>query len=335
MRTISTHDATVTRDCTQPLCVNEAERGSQYCRSHKERPLTRVEKAALIRQAKIDYPDVTDAERAAMLGMSIGGYRGLVTDPDGSKQRARRETYKGVCERCGGETKCDGTKTPTTKYCRDCAEIVAHEERTWTPEAIIACFKEFYEVNGQVPTASDPMVANPSFRKKLSPERVAEAEAMMARVRLPFPSAVRREFGTWKAAVESAGLEPAGNGGSPYHRVIPKRVWTAERIIEAIRQHVIDNGRPPRARDWESASVDGSRPVTVTVKKRFVTWNAAIKSAGFEPTKTQRSHPREITFADTLRAEIKRLDDLINTATANRDKVLLVLAQVEAEELQA
>jgi hypothetical protein len=61
-------------------------------------------------------------EIAELLGARRGTVSVWLNDPDLSKQRARRERYRGTCTDCGAPT--DGSNGPTkpAKRCKDCAE---------------------------------------------------------------------------------------------------------------------------------------------------------------------------------------------------------------------
>lgn len=277
-------EATSTRDCAFPSCVDDAETGREYCSRHNESGnglghLTRAQKVALIRQSKVDHPTWSDRQRAASIGITYSAFRNLVNDPDGSKQRARRETYRGVCERCGGETRSDGTSRPSP-FCSACAVVIHHEERRWTPEAIVETFKRFAEVNGRVPTATDVMFAAPTIRAKLSPERIRDAEEAIARVPLPTSETVRHELGSWEEAVRRAGLQPAPTGAAG-HRNRSRRSWTREQIIEAIEKWAREHdGVPPTVNGWRIAGPD--HPPYSSVARR-IGWNEALMAAGFAP----------------------------------------------------
>jgi DNA-binding CsgD family transcriptional regulator len=65
-------------------------------------------------------------------------------------------------------------------------------------------------------------------------------------------------------------------------------VWTREAIIFAIQEWADEHGGiPPSAADWLRAhALSGPVPVVNHVLRRFGTWNAAIRAAGFEPHPT-------------------------------------------------
>lgn len=140
----------------------------------------------------------------------------LLDDPDGAKARARKDSYRGVCEACGART--DGSNGPANapKLCDTCARRKQHEERYWTPERIIEAFREFEQAAGRPPGAADAAIpVAPSARRRLSAERIAEG-LRYGRL-LPSNVIVAREFGGWRQALAAAGM-PAGPAGSPGHR---------------------------------------------------------------------------------------------------------------------
>jgi hypothetical protein len=47
---------------------------------------------------------LTQREIAAELGLTRSVVNSILTDPDGSKARARKDSYRGVCVECGGPT---------------------------------------------------------------------------------------------------------------------------------------------------------------------------------------------------------------------------------------
>jgi DNA-binding CsgD family transcriptional regulator len=68
--------------------------------------------------------------------------------------------------------------------------------------------------------------------------------------------------------------------------------WTPEAILEAIRDWAhAHGGNPPK--QMASIHADGKLPCEQTVRKRFGTWSAAIRAAGFEPYNDRRRETTE------------------------------------------
>lgn len=63
---------------------------------------------------------LTYKETAARMGISLSYVRDLLYDPDGSKSAARKASYSGVCQRCGGPTDGSNGRALAPKLCWDC-----------------------------------------------------------------------------------------------------------------------------------------------------------------------------------------------------------------------
>ena len=86
--------------------------------------------------------DFSLRECADHFGVSVKTVSAWTTDPDGSRLRARHESYRGKCEGCGRPTSGSyGYDAPTV--CIDCLK--------WTPEAMRAWVLDYFEENGYQP----------------------------------------------------------------------------------------------------------------------------------------------------------------------------------------
>lgn len=69
-----------------------------------------------------------------------------------------------------------------------------------------------------------------------------------------------------------------------------ERVWTRDAVIDAIRRYAVENGRPPRAKDWLLANPEKCYPSFSSVysgeSAPFAKWADAVEAAGFP-----RPHP--------------------------------------------
>lgn len=137
----------------------------------------------------------------------------LIHDPDGSRLRARKDSYRGVCEDCGGPT--GGSDGPPAARCVTCIRVRRHADRYWTRDTIVRAFRAFHVRFGRSPATTDINGRCPSQSPRYSPERRAEIEAIAASgFRLPVPWLVAREFGSWNTALDAAGLPRNPNGGA-------------------------------------------------------------------------------------------------------------------------
>lgn len=97
------------------------------------------------------------------------------------------------------------------------------------------------------------------------------------------PSAVTvaRRFGSWKTALEAAGLSPNAPGTRPY--------WTKDRVGDAILDWRCREGRWPELKDWEHADPEGRWPSGHHVRRMFGGWLRAHRHAGRALTPGQKS----------------------------------------------
>jgi len=225
--------------------------------------MTRAEKHAAL--VSLRASGFTIAEAGAVVGLTHSGARNILNDPDGSKQRARRERYRGTCARCGGKTDGSCGYRSCTVHCAACAIIVQHENKRWTREAVIEAIQLWAaEHDGQPPLASEWLHASEDgrFPNRGSVYRNGKNQG--------------HPFAKWADAIEAAGFPRPHVGvyGDRQH-------WTREKIIFAIQGWAREHGRRPIYADWDYAG-DG-HPQAHTVVDHFGSWSAAIAIAGFRP----------------------------------------------------
>ncbi len=163
-------------------------------------------------------------EVAAEVGASLKTVSQWCTDPDGAKLRARKDSYAGECDVCGGPT-CGGYgpgRAPTA--CLDCL--------TWTPEAILEAIRDWADEHGGVP-----------------PRMV---DARHSGGRLPTEGSVIRRFGTWNAGLLAAGCDLHTDRRPETQRAIEAAVLAGESTSEiaarfgvtreAIHRRFVDRG---------------------------------------------------------------------------------------------
>jgi hypothetical protein len=89
--------------------------------------------------------------------------------------------------------------------------------------------------------------------------------------------------------------------------------WTRERVIGAIRRWHSDRGVAPRKRDWNKPTFDtGGAPLTPgadVVLDLFGKWSEAVKAAGLEPEKQERSAKERRQGGMPDRSQREYLDD--------------------------
>lgn len=114
-------------------------------------------------------------------------------------QRCRKRTlYSGTCRRCGATTNGYGGPGTASDLCVHCAP---KETARWTCDAIVTAMRSWAAEHGRPPVAGD--WSQTLARQRNRPARSGE---------FPATSMVLYVFGSWNAAVESAGLEVRPNG---------------------------------------------------------------------------------------------------------------------------
>lgn len=101
----------------------------------------REERAA--KAAAMRARGMTGSQIAEAMGVRPKTVYSWLDDPDGSKLAARKDSYRGTCEECGGPT--DGSYGPG-KAPRVCLTCI-----TWTEEAVIEAMRRWADANGGLP----------------------------------------------------------------------------------------------------------------------------------------------------------------------------------------
>lgn len=124
----------------------------------------------------------------------------------------------------------------------------------WTAEKILDTLRAFGAEHGRPPYADEWRAATPTT---------------------PNAFTLARRFGSWNAALEAAGLTPR-RAGSPVR-------WTKDAIANAMLDWLLVNGRWPTCKDWAPGTANEKHPTQSTVLRRFGTWKAAKRYAGWSP----------------------------------------------------
>lgn len=123
---------------------------------------------------------------AEQLGVNSRTVANWVIDPDGTKNHARKDSYRGECSRCGGPTTGSGGKSAAPTKCAHCRREVDHIAAR---ERVLAKMREWaLSHGGNPPSARDWMEKHNSD--------------------WPRTSVVQTIFGSWNAAIEAAGFTP-------------------------------------------------------------------------------------------------------------------------------
>jgi hypothetical protein len=142
----------------------------------------------------------------ARYGISHSSIRRILSPEYEERQRIlsrdAKRRRKGSCERCGAQTSYSGGHPPVSRLCPACA---SEEATIWTRERIIERVRDWAEIHGRPPTATDWRVGRGVW---------------------PPTGSVQKCFGLWADAIEAAGFPRPQAGGRYQER--PRR-WRYDR----------------------------------------------------------------------------------------------------------
>lgn len=143
------------------------------------------------RVADLHAQGLTRMQIAEKLGISRTYAYELLHDPTGEHAKRRKEKYCGKCANCGARISYGGARGL-------CAPCASDEDKIWTRDAIILALQEWAAEHGEAPRAR-VWLTTPCNATR------------------PPVTAIQREFGSWNAGLEAAGLQTrhAGHYGRP------------------------------------------------------------------------------------------------------------------------
>jgi len=136
-------------------------------------------------------------EIAARLGLARSTVNKYRRDPEGERERARRERYRGRCRGCGRPTRGSDGPGRAPEWCPECAPL---RRRRWSDERLLEALREWTRLTGAPPTLYDWSPAHAPAGHRGAARYLAE------RGRWPNASSVARRFGSLRGAVEAAGV---------------------------------------------------------------------------------------------------------------------------------
>lgn len=134
-------------------------------------------------------------EIAVILGVSRSYASALASnDPLGEKTRARKDSYRGVCDDCGNPT--DGSYGPnnTPAVCDACSHARQRADKRWTREAVVDAIRRFHAQHGRPPRAQEWIASD---QGNGYPTRTAVYRSQ---------SNSTAPFAKWADAIEAAGF---------------------------------------------------------------------------------------------------------------------------------
>lgn len=130
--------------------------------------------------------------------------------------------------------------------------------------------------------------------------------------------AATRYFGSWRAAVEFAGLD--------YEAIRKYKTWTRERIIKRIRQ--LHEAGCDLSWRHVSTNVDPQLAAAATKRKHFGSWRNAIEAAGLRYSEIRRYREwDEQAVIDRLRELYAQGKDLNAKSVEEMDITLITAAR--------
>ncbi len=168
--------------------------------------MSRAERAAAVARLWAEGK-LLQREIAETLGISHQYVNQLILDPDGSKVRARKDSYRGECGECGKPTDGSNGRVKAPKLCTDC---VPRGEVVWTNAIIVDRIREWHTLYGSPPAMADwdSWKAANRLHDSERTRRFEEADGYW-----PGAMTLVGRFGSWNAAIEAAGFESRPNHG--------------------------------------------------------------------------------------------------------------------------
>lgn len=119
--------------------------------------------------------------------------------------------------------------------------------RDWSSQTVVAEIQAFYRQGGAVTTVwkKDPTLY----------------------------SAAKKQFGSWRSALQAAGFRPS------------RRVWSKQEIVDEIRDRC-------RQRQSLSSGIPANKNLAAAAIRYFGTWQGALQAAGINRTKSKRERLR-------------------------------------------
>ncbi len=202
-------------------------------------------------------------EIAAELGVAISTVDSWLNDPGGQRLRARKDRYRGRCERCGCATDGSNGRAAAPRLCAACFRSQPHSldrakrlghgagARRYSDEELLDALRRADELG----------------------LRTAPRYATLAGDHaLPSMATLIHRFGSWNAARDRAGLKVRSAQGRSYDRI------AAERCLEAIAGIWRERGEPPTFHGYDEAR--GPRdPCAATIRTRCGSWTQALAMA--------------------------------------------------------
>ncbi|HEY2182495.1 MAG TPA: recombinase family protein [Solirubrobacteraceae bacterium] len=178
--------------------------------------------------------------------------------------------------------------------------FLAASHRQNRREALTHELQDWAEARGLPPSdgrRSETLALNAELHEWFSSIEVhnTTTETVITAQRRPSASEVRRPLRTEFRVERRAWARAARNVGRSPRRPAS---WSDAEILAALRGWALEHGRAPNSCEWVSGSPD--RPASLCVRRRFGSWDRALRRAGLKPN--ARRQGRYWTDGEIIRA---------------------------------
>lgn len=164
------------------------------------------------------------------LGIATSTVFDVLSDPTGEKVRARKDSYRGVCDTCGRPTDGSAGASKAPKRCLDCI--------MWSREALLAWVDGWADAHGGVP----PRLSDFSGAYR----------------------AARRHFGSWNGLLLAAGFALHCDRRAETAQAILAAVRAGESTKDIAARYGVTTGAIEKRLQSMGTSISRERPAHVT-----------------------------------------------------------------------
>jgi hypothetical protein len=202
-------------------------------------------------------------EIAEELGVAISTVDSWLNDPGGDRLRARKDSYRGRCERCGAATDGSGGRAQAPRLCASCFRAQPHSleraqrlgrgssARRYSDRELLAAVRRADELG---------LRTAPGYARHAGEHQ------------LPSMATLIHRFGSWNHARAEAGLPTRPSNRRAYERI------DVERCLQAIAAAWSVRGEPPTFHGYDEARRPGD-PCAATIRTRCGSWTVALQMA--------------------------------------------------------
>jgi hypothetical protein len=202
-------------------------------------------------------------EIAAELGVAISTVDSWLNDPGGQRLKARKDGYRGLCERCGAATDGSGGRGQAPRLCSNCFRS--------QPHSLERAQRLGRGTKGR--RYSDRDLLDALRRADRFGLRTAPTYAKHAgEHQLPSMATLIHRFGSWNHARARAGLSTRPSNRRAYERI------EIGRCLEAVASVWSARGEPPTFHGYDAHRGAGD-PCAATIRTRCGSWTRALAMA--------------------------------------------------------